>query len=100
MNFTKAFLVKILLFATSASAHQSDRIQSILSPDKMVIEGISYLRVLEILGQERDIEYGEPVAVEINKEEGTVDLSDFDGRTIRIPLEQALTQPNKVDVSK
>lgn len=100
MNFTKALLVASLLAATSASAQQSERIQSILSPDRMVLEGVSYLRVLEILRQERDIEYGEPIAVEINKEEGTVDLSDFDGRTVRVPLEQALSQPNKVDASR
>lgn len=99
MNFTKALLVASLLAATSASA-QSEHIQSILSPDKMIIEGISYLRVLEILRQERDIEYGQPVTVEINKDEGTVDLSDFDGRTVRVPLEQAISQPNKVDTSR
>lgn len=100
MKISEALVVAVLILSTSASAQQSNLIHYILSPDKIVIEGISYLRAFEIFAQERYIEYGEPIAVEINQEEGTVDLSDFDGWTVRVPLAEAQSQPNKVDATK
>lgn len=100
MSIRKSIAVAIIVLATTASASKSFIIRSILSPDRMVIEGISYQRVLEIFRHMRHVEYGEPIGVKINLEEGTVDLSDFDGWTVRVPLAEAQSQPNKVDATK
>lgn len=90
----------IVLSATSVGAAQGFPSNRVLLPSKAIVDGLSYDNVYAILSMERVIEYGTPVSVQINENEGTMDLSSFDDFVVRIPLEQALVQPNRTEPTK
>lgn len=71
-----------------------------LSTEHRSFQNITYEKALEILGRHRPIQYGEPIEITANEQENSVDISGFDGVTVRADLEVALSQPNKVDVTK
>lgn len=100
MEIKKIVSISLIVAAASSAPAQELILHRYVLTPSQVIQGITYERVREILGKERFIEYGEPLVVQINKEENSVDLSDFDGWTVRVPLEVASTQPNKVDADK
>lgn len=99
MKISKIVTAIGVVAATSASAQESSQTYDILSPMKTQVEGVAYSRAIELLRQERHIEYGEPIQINIDKKEGIVDLSDFDGVTVSVTLEQALSQPNRTEPS-
>lgn len=99
MEIKKIISISLIIAGTSSVQAQELLLHRYVLTPSQVIDGITYERVREILGKERFIQYGEPIVVQINKEENTVDLSDFDGWTVRVPLEIATTQPNKVDAT-
>lgn len=101
ISFKKSIMASsLVLSAASGHADQCNVVQHVLSPDVAVIGGISYDRLFALIAKERVIEYGDPVSVEINEKEGTVDFSSFDDFVMRVPIEQALVQPNRIEPTK
>lgn len=99
MKISKIVAAVGLLAAASASAQESKEVQGVLSPEQNLIEGVSYGRAFEIIEQQGYVEYGEPIQLTIDKTNGTVDLSDFNGDFVTVPLDQALSQPNRTEPS-
>lgn len=91
MKSTKIALSTILL-----SLNAQAEISIVLSPGEQV-QGINYPKAIELLNEVYRVEYGVPIEVKVNEETRTFDISDFDGRTIRVPIELAASQPNKTD---
>ncbi|MGZ3772715.1 MAG: hypothetical protein ACXVCY_07615 [Pseudobdellovibrionaceae bacterium] len=108
MEFKKLIAVSSIVTAASSTQAQENNFHKYVFSPQYAIEGMSYDRALEILkksyekynNEERLIEYGEPVIIKVDKEQNTLDLSDFDGWTVRVPLDSAAMQPNKVDATK
>jgi hypothetical protein len=78
----------LLLSATSGHADQGSA-HFVLSPEVAITDGL-----------ERVIEYGVPISIEINEDQKTLDFSSFDDFVMRIPIEQALVQPNRTEPTK
>lgn len=99
-NIKRVLVISTLALASNVHAEEMWLYPGTLSSLAPQIDGISYEQAINIINQERVLEYGLPVEVEINHEEGTVDLSGFDDFVIRIPLEEALVQPNRIEPTR
>lgn len=96
--FKKSILASsLILSATTGQAELRQTGRYVLSPEVPIAGGISYDRLFVLISKERVIEYGEPVSIEVNEKQGTVDFSSFDDVVIRIPIEDALVQPNRIE---
>ncbi len=100
MSFSKALGFLLIFISPLVKASDLPVFQAILSPNLTEAAGISYSRILEILNKQRYVRYGEPIAIEINKNLGTVDISDFSDLIVRVPLEEALVQPNRTEPTR
>lgn len=101
INLKKSILASsLILSAATAHADNSSSTRYILYPGITEDGGLSYDRLFALLARERIVEYGIPVLVEINDVEGTLDLSNFDDFVLRIPLENAMVQPNRTEPTK
>jgi hypothetical protein len=97
MNKKCALLATTLLLGnTFSQAQEADSIAYTITPDDSNMESISYNRSLQIIEKERPIKYGEQIDVLINTKEGTVDIFNLDDIVIRVPLDEILSQPNRV----
>lgn len=100
MDIKKAIIVSSIIVGSNGYAGETVNGFIVLQPNLSKISNISYARVHELLTKERAVEYGKPVGVQINENEGTADLSDFAGWVITVPLESARSQPNRTDPIK
>lgn len=100
MSFSKILSFFLVLVSPFAKANELPVVSFVLSPHLNETAGITYSRILEILNKQRYVTYGEPIAIEINKSLGTVDIFDFSDLIIRVPLEEALLQPNRTEPTR
>lgn len=97
MDIKKAVVASTIMIGTNVYAGETFHGFTVLQPNQLQLNDISYGRIHELLTKERAVEYGKAVGIQINEEMGTADLSDFAGWVVTVPLEAAKSQPNRID---
>lgn len=78
-----------------SQAQESDIQIRKMDPKNNCVDGITYDHSLRILERERQVKYGEPLGIVINKKDGSVNIFSFDDIVIRVSLDELLSQPNR-----
>lgn len=83
-------------FAHSQSAEHT----FIVTPKSASKLGLDYAAIAAALAQFRPLVKDEPVQVFVNEKTNFVDLSTFDDLVVRVPLGEAMAQPNRFGAEK